>query len=48
MVVRRLLPTMELETSSFDTRCPDTEVNFVTSFTVISKIPGEVVLIRTV
>jgi hypothetical protein len=41
-VVCRLLPPTELKTSSLETRWAGTEVNSVLSFTVISKIPGEV------
>ena len=47
-VVRKLLPPTELKTSSLETRCAETEANSVVSFTVISKIPVEVDLTRTV
>ena len=47
-VVRKLLPPTELKTSFLETRCAGTEVNSVVSFTVISKMPGEVDLTRTV
>lgn len=46
-VVRMLLPPTELKTSSFETRCAGTEMNFVVSSTVTSKVPGEVDFIRT-
>lgn len=46
-VVCRLLPPMELKTSPSETRRADTEMNSVVSSTVISKVLGEVDLIRT-
>lgn len=47
MVVRKLLPPTELKTSSLEMSFAGTEVNSTLLFTVISKIPGELDLIRT-
>lgn len=47
-VVRKLLPPTELKTSSLETRCAETEVNSVVSFTETSKMLGEVDLTRMV